>query len=64
VCLSFVVEFIVYRFLIVKWAEGYGIIGLSGFSEFLPTLIPAFLSVGILSSSLSGLICVKKYLNV
>ncbi len=64
VCLSFAAEFIVYKFLIVKWAEGYGIMGLSHFSDFLPTLIPAFLCVGVLSSSLSGLICVKKYLNV
>jgi cell division protein FtsX len=64
VILAFVSEFAVYTLIIEKWAVEYGLTGLAGFSEYLPVLIPTFLCVGILASSLSGAICVKKYLDV
>lgn len=64
VVLALVGEYFIYTYAILRWVSDYGIEGLSAFSSLLPAVIPAFLCVGLLSSSLSGVICVKKYLNV
>jgi cell division transport system permease protein len=64
VLIAFGANFALYDFVISDWIKDYGILEISSFSAFLPQILPAFLCVGLLSSSLSGLICVKKYLNV
>lgn len=57
-------SFLLYEFVLSAWLIDYGIKGISSFAEFLPKILPAYFSVGILASSLSGIICIKKYLNV
>ncbi len=57
-------EYFLYTYAIRNMITEYGIEGLASFSNFVPEILPAFLLVGIFASSLSGAICVKKYLNV
>ena len=57
-------NFALYEFVVCPWFMEYGISGISSFAKFLPKILPSFFAVGILASSVSGVICVKKYLNV
>jgi cell division protein FtsX len=64
VVLALGAEFCLYNFALKELLVDYGIEGVASFSYFLPRILPTFFGVGVLASSLSGLICVKKYLNV
>ncbi len=57
-------NYLLYDFVICRWLLDYGIKGLSSFSSFLPQILPSFFIVGILASSTSAMICIKKYLNI
>jgi len=57
-------EYFLYSFVLRDWIMDYGLGTLPLFKEFLPTILPAFFAVGVLSASFSGAICVKKYLSV
>ena len=56
-------EFLLYKYVVMEWVAEYGIGGLSSFSEFFPVILPALVIVGVLSSTISGIICIKKYLS-
>ncbi len=57
-------EYLLYSFVLRDWIMNYGFGNLPYFNEFLPVVLPAFFLVGVLSATVSGAICVKKYLSV
>ncbi len=64
VAIALPVSYLLYDGVVCKWLVDYGISGMTSFASLMPQIIPAFLCVGLLSSSVSGIICIKKYLNV
>lgn len=64
VLVALAANFALLEFILRPQLSDYGISGIASFVSYLPQILPAFVAVGILASSLSGAICVKKYLNV